>query len=196
MVSFLVALAGGGYYYIYYYDHHESGAPPAESSVGSGAQETGTGEFKSAMATWYQSYPPCCKKSPNYDKNADKSECSDYNGCTWMGQFLGVDKTVPYEDVKARNIISFYDLANQKGSGESWWKSNVKGKKVELRNPATGKTLIAEALDSCFDSDCNGCCSKQAKKGGGYLIDLEINTAQRLYDGKVQDEAKIEWRWV
>ncbi len=38
-----------------------------------------------ASLTYYSSYPACCPNSPNYDPNADKSECDDYSGCKYLG---------------------------------------------------------------------------------------------------------------
>ena len=39
----------------------------------------------SAGFTWYESYPRCCKDSPNYDPKAPTDECTKYDGCKWKG---------------------------------------------------------------------------------------------------------------
>jgi hypothetical protein len=50
------------------------------------------GLFSSSTAklTYYQSYPMCCPKSPNYDPKYPTEECDDYSGCKYMGQFAGL----------------------------------------------------------------------------------------------------------
>lgn len=173
------------------------------SSKVTGAAATGNssscngGAWCNALATWYMSYPPCCKDAPNYDPNADKSECTDYNGCKWMGQFAGVDGKLSYDEVKSKSIVAFYEDANQSGSGAaSWWNKNARNRDIIVKNPQTGKTMTVKALDTCGNSDCDNCCSKNAKKGGGFLIDFEINTAKRFWGGNVPDEAKIQWKWA
>ena len=163
---------------------------------------SGTGEWKSAYATYYDSYPACCPKAPNYSPSADKSECDDYSGCQYMGQFSGVSGKLTYDQVKTRNIVSFYDSTNQsKGSCAQknkncpWWIANAKNKKLIIKNPATQKELEVEALDTCSDADCNKCCTKNAQKGGGTLIDIEHFTAVRFWGGPLKN-GKILWRWA
>lgn len=53
-----------------------------------------------------------------------------------------------------------------------------------------------KVLDTCADSDCDGCCTTNARKNGGVLIDLESATAERFWEGEVQDLAAIEWQVV
>lgn len=163
----------------------------------SGSSSGATGEWKSANATYYDSYPACCKTAPNYSPSADKSECEDYSGCKYMGQFTGLDKKLSYSEVSARNIVSFYSAPNQKTDKKmAWWTKNIKGKKMEIRNPKTGKTLVVEPLDTCGDWDCNNCCFKNATKGGlDTLIDIESHTAKRFWGGSPQN-GKIDWRFV
>jgi hypothetical protein len=155
----------------------------------------GTG-WKKAAATHYTSYAACCKKNPNYDPKASTVECDQYSACSYPGLFIGVDCKVPIDNVKNTNIAAFYDDANQKTDNMNWWRENVKGKQLYIRNPATKRVMLVYALDTCGNKDCGGCCSKNSKKGGGFLIDLEENTAKRFYDGKVQDESIIEWKWA
>lgn len=161
---------------------------PADNAGGSWK---GTGPWLPATATHYDSWPRCCKESPNYDPNADTTECDVYSGCRWKGMFAGVSGQKSYQWVKDTNIVSFYEVGQTPESWERKWK----GKRVELRNPSTGKTLSGTILDRCDDSDCKGCCTRNAKRNGGTLIDLEWHTAERFYaPGGVQDVAKIEWR--
>ena len=49
-----------------------------------------SGVVSSARLTYYNSYPPCCPNSPNYDPKADKSECDDYSGCDYIGDFAAI----------------------------------------------------------------------------------------------------------
>jgi hypothetical protein len=43
-----------------------------------------------AAVTFYASYPPCCRNSPNYDSAASTDECADYSGCTYLGDFAAI----------------------------------------------------------------------------------------------------------
>jgi hypothetical protein len=179
----------------------KSSSTTSSSSTSTTTSSASSGEWKGAYATYYESYPPCCKKSPNYDPSADKTECTRYSGCEYAGQFAGVSGKLSYDQVKTRNIISFYDATNQskgacaqKNKECPWWNQNAKNKKLFIRNPATGKELEVEALDTCNDADCGGCCTKNAKLNGGTLIDIEHNTALRFWGGKLKN-GKIQWRW-
>ena len=147
------------------------------------------GSWKKATATWYSSYPECC-----HDKKADQSECEDYSGCKYEGMFAAFDGKKSKEWVQQNNIVAFYESPNSSNRKE--WGKKWKNKKIRLRNPKTGKTLDATVVDTCDDKDCSGCCTKNAKKNGGYLVDLEANTAKRFYGGKPVDMAGIEWQLI
>lgn len=164
---------------------------------------TAAGGWKTAYATYYNSYPDCCKKSPHYNPSASKEECSSYDGCQYMGQFSGVSGKLTYDQVKIRNIISFYDAKNQSKSCNkknqecAWWNTNVKGKKIMIKHPTSGKELLVEALDTCNDADTsNKDCTKNANKGGGTLIDMEIFTARRFWPNGKETNGKILWKFV
>lgn len=47
-----------------------------------------------------------------------------------------------------------------------------------------------QVVDTCDDNDCSGCCTANAKRNGGTLIDLEINTARRFW-GKASLELSV-----
>ena len=182
--------------------HAGSGGAGASTTTSSTGGGTGTGEWKQAYATYYYSYPPCCPKAPNYDPKAPKDECDDYSGCKYMGQFAGIDGKLSIDAVKVRNIAAFFDDSHQRTETDKqkWWTANVKGKKIEIRNGTTGKPIIVELLDTCGNYDCKGegkygCCSQNALKGGGILIDLEYNTAKRFWGAKPRN-GKIQWRWA
>jgi hypothetical protein len=53
-------------------------------------------------------------------------------------------------------------------------------RKLRVMDPATGRSILVNALDECADSDCRGCCTRNAN--GGILIDLEKHAAQALYN--------------
>lgn len=150
---------------------------------------SGGGSWKKATATWYSSYPECC-----HDKSADQSECEDFSGCKYEGLFAGAKGKQPKDWVEKNNIVAFYEAPNDRNRKE--WNKKWSNKKIRVRNTKTGKVLEAVILDTCDDGDCNGCCSKNAKKNGGYLVDFERNTAKRFYDGDVQDMSTVEWQLV
>lgn len=148
-----------------------------------------TGTWKNALATVFNSYPACCPKSPNYDPKASKTECTDYSGCDYLGTFAAIGhKSIDW--VKQNNIVSFFQL----GQTDKTWNAQWANKKLRLRNPKTGSTLDVVVADTCGDHDCNGCCTKNAKQGGGFLVDMESNTASRFYGGKVQGESTIQFQ--
>jgi hypothetical protein len=156
------------------------------------------GTWNKALFTRYSSYPNCCNKSPNYDPKADKSECSDYSGCKYMGQFAN-DSTLSLDQVRSQNIISPFSLDSQFKD----WASTFKNKKLYIKNPQNGNILVATAIDTCKDSDCSGCCSRSAREGGGTFIDLESSpggdsTAARFYGGEsnIQDTIQGYWKFA
>lgn len=156
---------------------------------GSAPPSGGGGGWQKATATWYSSYPECC-----HDKKADQSECDDYSGCKYEGMFAAFDGKKDKGWVESNNLVAFYEAPNSKNRKE--WDKKWKNKKLRIRNPKTGKTMDVTVVDTCDDGDCSGCCSKNANKNGGHLVDLEKNTAKRFYDGKVQDMASIEWQVI
>lgn len=201
-MSSLILVMLGAWYIIYYRKKSKTESTGGSSSSSSSSTPGGGGEWKDAYATYYTSYPACCPKSPNYSSSANKSECDDYSGCEYLGKFAGVSGKLSFEEVKTKNIVSFFDAANQ-GKGACakknkecpWWNQHAKNKKLEIRNPATKKRIVVEALDTCNNADCSSCCTKNAKKGEGTLIDIEEWTAKRFWGGAPRN-GKIQWRWV
>lgn len=51
-------------------------------------------------------------------------------------------------------------------------------------------------IDTCDDSDCKGCCTRNAQRNGGTLIDLEWHTAKRFWGGRPRDVAAIQWQEI
>lgn len=166
--------------------------PSTETGAGTGTfPSTGGSGWKKANATYYWSYPRCCPDSPAYDKGADKSECDDYSGCRWMGMLSAFPDKKSFDWVKSNNIASFFEV----GQTEESWKRKWKNKKLRIRNHKTGNAMDVVVVDRCGDNDCGGCCTKNAKKNGGTLIDLEWHTARRFWGSDSMDgEAPIEWK--
>lgn len=159
-----------------------AGAPPAKPPAG------GSGAWGTAMATYYNSYPACC-----HDKSADQSECEDYSGCKYQGMFAAFDGKKTEAWVKANNIVAFYQAPNATNRKE--WPKKWKNKKLYIRKEGdTGNGMLVTIVDTCDDGDCSGCCSKNAKKGGGYLVDLEYNTAKKFWGKSIPGTKKIQWR--
>lgn len=119
--------------------------------------------WKTANTTHYESYP---------DPNSE--ECIKYSGCKYQGQFQMCGNVVKPETwVASHNIVAFFPLGNM-GNRDLCLKSGSKSIRVTV-------------LDTCADSDCNGCCT-QNKGNAAALIDLEKYTYQRfgVPDGAIQ----------
>jgi hypothetical protein len=140
--------------------------------------------WKQASWTSYSSYPSCCKDSPNYDPSADTSECVDYSGCEYLGQFAYIAPK-SYDFVKNNNLVAFFSTY---GDNESFGNKRI-------RISAKGKTVEALVADTCGDSDCNGCCSSNAKPSG-YLVDMEYWTVARNFGDISQAAGQICWQLV
>jgi hypothetical protein len=114
-----------------------------------------TGTRKSVL-TWFTSYP---------DPGSD--ECLHYNGCTWAGQFAALDGKQSESWVKSHNIIAVHE--------KDFSKYRLKTFHITQGTHA----IDAVVYDECADSDCNGCCTKNAGSTG-FLIDMESFTADRF----------------
>ena len=119
-----------------------------------------------ANLTWYTSWP-----------EPGSEECEDYNGCTWAGWFAGLDEQRTEEWVSEHNIIAVHE--------KDW--DTYKQKTFRLRK--NGHTIDAVVYDMCSDSDCNGCCTKNAGKVG-FLIDIESYTRKRFNN---YGSGVVEW---
>ena len=119
--------------------------------------------WKTANSTNYESYP-----APNSE------ECTKYGGCKYQGQFQVCGDVVKSEAwVASHNIVALFPLDNM-GNRDLCLKSGSKSIRVTV-------------LDTCADSDCNGCCT-QNKGNATALIDIEKYTHQRfgVPDGFIQ----------
>lgn len=153
------------------------------------AVDGGGGGWKKATATFYNSYPACCEGSPTYKPGASRTECDEFSGCTYMGQFAALGKK-DYDWVRNNNITAFFEV----GQSDATWKSKWANKTLTIRNPSTGKTMDVLVADTCGDGDCGGCCTSNAKKNGGALVDLEYHTAKRFWGSSVPGLSVLEWR--
>ena len=112
--------------------------------------------WRNAVLTWFTSYP-----------DPGSEECLEFNGCTWAGQFAALDGKQPESWVKAQNIIAVHE------------KDFSKYRLKTFRLKQGTHTIDAKVYDMCSDSDCNGCCTKNAGSTG-FLIDVEKYTAERF----------------
>jgi hypothetical protein len=122
--------------------------------------------WQRANLTHYTSYP-----------ERGSEECVKYSGCYWEGKFTayGDYEKKPPAWVEAHNIASVrFDHFNK-----------LAFRTLRVRS---GKhELDVVVYDSCADTDCSGCCTRNSRETG-FLIDLEVHTADRfgVYDGIVE----------
>jgi hypothetical protein len=92
----------------------------------------------------------------------------------WAGQFAACDDTMPEEWVAAHEIVALFPLGDYA--------------RHDLCLRAGSKTIVVTAIDTCGDSDCDGCCTEN-KGDADALVDIESYTDERW---GVPDGA-IEW---
>ncbi len=109
--------------------------------------------------TVYQSYPP-----------QGSTECITYSGCMYEGQFAYCGPTETQSWVAQNNLVSFFTIAD-KGAGA------MANHKICLKSGS--KSIVGDVVDTCGDSDCNGCCTQNAK-GADALCDIELSTDGRF----------------
>ncbi|MDQ3231988.1 MAG: discoidin domain-containing protein, partial [Pseudobdellovibrionaceae bacterium] len=117
-------------------------------------------KWRKANLTVFESYP-----APG------SSECNDFNGCTWEGQFAALEGKQTLQWVKEHKIASVHS--------EDFAKYKLK----TLRLREGNRQIDVKVYDKCSDSDCtDGTCCTNNKKANGtnFLIDLEIFTAQKF----------------
>jgi hypothetical protein len=118
------------------------------------------GVWYKAHLTWYQSYP-----------EGGSEECLKYNGCEYAGIFSYISTQQSEEWVQENNIIAVHSEHGK------WLMLDELSLRVDTTNAEN--EIIGKVYDICADSDCGGCCTRNASEFG-YLIDLEINTLRRL----------------
>jgi hypothetical protein len=103
------------------------------------------------------------------------TECIQYSGCLYEGEFAGCDQVEPLSWVMSHNIVAAFPDFTPLQLHDLCLKS------------ASNKTIVVTVLDECSDSDCSGCCT-QNKGGADELIDVESFTNARwgVSDGRIQ----------
>ncbi|WP_437751599.1 hypothetical protein [Sorangium sp. So ce1389] len=137
------------------------------STTGGGGSGSSGVVWQTASLTEFESYP-----------DPGSEECIEYNGCTWAGQFAALDGKQPESWVRENNIAAVHS------------KDFERYKLKTLRLRKDGKEIDVKVYDMCSDSDCSGCCTRNAQPSGN-LIDLEKYTAQRF---GVSASGQVEWR--
>jgi hypothetical protein len=136
------------------------------------------------MSFLFTSYAPCCQDSPNYDPNADRTECDEYSACSYTGDFAYIGRK-SYDYVKSNNLIAFF---SKYGDNAAYG-----GKTIQVM--ARGKTVTALIADTCGDNDCDGCCTTNAGSSG-YLVDMEYHTVVNNFGSISAASGPICWRVV
>ncbi len=132
---------------------------------GGGGSGGGGLVWKKANLTNFESYPA-----------PDSDECREFNGCTWEGQFAFVDGKQTEDWVRMHNIVAVHS----RDAGKYALKN--------LRLKQGSHQIDVTVYDECSDSDCNGCCTQNAKQTG-FLIDIEKYTMQRFGSG----DGIVDW---
>lgn len=146
---------------------NEGNTPESSSSVTASAPADTV--WNKAYLTWYISWP-----------DPGSEECVVYNGCEWAGYFAGISGQQTEQWVSEHNIISIHE--------KDWGK--YRGKTFRLRQ--NSNTIDAVVYDMCSDSDCDGCCTKNAGNLE-FLIDVESYTCERLTGSKEGCDGVVEW---
>ena len=121
-------------------------------------------EWKNARKTHYTSHP-----------DPGSEECIVYNGCMWAGWFAGCSGQRTDEWVASHNIAAVFPNFE-----------SLNGHLLCLRSGET--KMIVNVIDTCGDSDCDGCCT-QNQGANDALVDLESHTNARW--GLI--DSIIEW---
>jgi hypothetical protein len=137
-------------------------AAAVADATGAGCDSPGL-VWKTANKTEYTSFP-----------EPGSAECVEYSGCDYMGMFAACAKTATEDWVAAHNIVAaFPDFATLKMH--------------DLCLKAGNKSIVVTVIDTCGDSDCSGCCTRN-KGTADELVDVESYTAARfgVADGRIQ----------
>lgn len=119
--------------------------------------------WRSGNKTNYESYP-----------DPGSRECVEFNGCKYVGQFAACENTMPERWVMAHDIAAVFPL------------DDLALHRLCLRSGDA--TIVVTVIDTCADSDCDGCCTENLGDADA-LIDIEKYTNERF---GVED-GPIEW---
>jgi hypothetical protein len=149
-----------------------------------------SGGWMSAMGSVYSSYP-----------KAGSKEGSEYSGDKWAGLFSYINGRQSLDWVKSNNIVAVFNSRN--GRNDSEMMKNYANRTLWVRNKKNGTCMKVKVVDTCGDSDCKGCCTRNANAGGGMLIDFEKFTAQRFFGSGYKEEngepanfEMVEWQFA
>lgn len=120
--------------------------------------------WRSGNKTHFTSYP-----------EPGSPECVEFNGCEWEGLFAGCGLKQSEEWVSQVNIAAVYPQFE-----------NLEHHELCIRFGSA--MMIVNVIDTCSDTDCDGCCS-QNLAGADALIDLEDYTDARWG----QPDGEIQW---
>jgi len=135
--------------------------------------------------TFFYSYAPCCPSNPNYDPNADTTECDLYGACKNPGCFVGIgQQTLEY--VRSNDLASIYDDRDPSNNNFSSYVNKL------IRISKNGRNATARIVDYCANEDCDGCCSELAQPSG-YDIELEYYTCIKYYGTIDECDGTITW---
>ncbi len=141
-------------------------------SGGSNSEDPGDGDvsrcgdaslvWKTGVKTTYTSWP-----APGSE------ECVEYNGCEWAGYFAHCTDQKSEDWVAAHNIAAVFPDEGLE--------------RHDLCIRSGDRVMVVSAIDTCGDSDCDGCCTRN-RGGADALIDLESYTNARwgLPDGSLE----------
>lgn len=147
----------------------DSGSAADDAEAGGSGQAGSGGPCSSPTLTWktarkttYTSYP-----------DPGSSECLQYNGCTWAGQFAFCSGQRSEAWVASHDIAALFPAQGLAGH--------------DLCIRSGSRQRVVTVIDTCADSDCDGCCTEN-RGGAEALIDLESHTDARwgLADGPLE----------
>ena len=151
-------------------DTETSGGGKGGSGSGSGGgsskpQPPPNAEWREANLTTFTSYP-----APGSE------ECEEFNGCMWAGYFEFVEGQQTESWVMQHDIVAVHSRDA----------STYALKTLRLRQDS--HELDVTVYDVCSDSDCDGCCTRNASETG-FLLDLESYTSERFGSS----DGVVEW---
>ena len=136
-------------------DDLPAGAIDARRATDARRDDTGL-VWRSANLTNFTSYPEPGSK-----------ECEAFNGCKWAGHFAFVEGQQTEAWVMAHDIAAVHSDDSETYALKT------------LRVRDQDREIDVTVYDECSDSDCSGCCTRNASETG-FLIDLESYTAARF----------------
>ena len=113
--------------------------------------------------TTYTSYP-----------EPGSEECVDYSGCDYQGLFAACTRTMPETWVAAHDLVALFPL------GELALH--------DLCLRSGDRSMRVTVVDTCADTDCDGCCSEN-RGDADALVDIESYTNARWG----LDDGPLEW---